>query len=204
MKNVEVTLYRYLNGKRVKVETILTDSKGNYLFDGLQPGDYQVEFELPDGYVFTKPNVDPKVGSDTKPDGTTVTITIRENQDNLDIWAGLYPDKENPPVTPDPDDGGVIPVKPDTDTPIDPNTGKPITDELDEGYTSPDDPKTDNTPSSPGTTNGNSGQSDKTNGNGGLPQSGEAPPLPWQWIGVILILLGGLLMYRNRKAKEVK
>ena len=94
MKNVEVTLYRYLNGKRVKVETILTDSKGNYLFDGLQPGDYQVEFELPDGYVFTKPNVDPKVGSDTKPDGTTVTITILENQDNLDIWAGLYPDKE--------------------------------------------------------------------------------------------------------------
>lgn len=201
MKNIEVTLYRFLDGKRIKIGTIRTDEDGDYLFEGLQPGDYQVVFEIPDGYVITKPNVNPATGSDAKSNGTTGTISIGINEDNLDIWAGLYPDEDQPPVTPNPDDeDGVTPVDPNTGGPIDPNTGKPISDNA---GASTGGGKGKPTPSGPNSSNqdgkGKDATGSKGNMNGeGLPQTGESTPIPWQPIGVALMFVG-LWFLRNKR-----
>ena len=52
------------------VETATTDAKGYYWFDMLTPGDYMVEFSLPDGNMWTSPNV--KDGATTATDSDAV------------------------------------------------------------------------------------------------------------------------------------
>jgi len=47
-----VNLLDYTTGEQIATTT--TDDTGYYYFDNLQPGDYQVEFTLPDGYMWTK------------------------------------------------------------------------------------------------------------------------------------------------------
>ncbi|MDH3306780.1 MAG: carboxypeptidase regulatory-like domain-containing protein [Acidimicrobiia bacterium] len=83
---VDVTL---LSGDDVIANTS-TDGEGNYLFDGLPPGDYDVVFDVPEGWVVTTPNAgDDALDSDAAVDGTTPTVTLGPDEDNLDTDMGL-------------------------------------------------------------------------------------------------------------------
>jgi len=49
----DVTVYLYKDG--AQIDSTTTDENGFYYFDMLNPGDYQVTFVLPDGYLWTAP-----------------------------------------------------------------------------------------------------------------------------------------------------
>jgi len=77
------------------VATATTDQDGYYMFDSLDAGDYYLEFELPDGYVFTLMDQggDDELDSDVDPDsGTTDCFTLTEDQSNMTLDAGMYMD----------------------------------------------------------------------------------------------------------------
>ena len=68
--------------------------QGYYIFENLVPGDYYVEFEIPEGYNVTKSNIgaddkDSDVDDSNGP-GTTAAVTVAENGENLTVDAGLY------------------------------------------------------------------------------------------------------------------
>ncbi len=65
---------------------------GSYLFGLLLPGDYEVRFTAPAGYVFTAQNVggDDTIDSDASAAGVTATITVPGNTSLTTVDAGLY------------------------------------------------------------------------------------------------------------------
>ncbi len=70
------------------LDSQLTDGSGNYLFDRLYPGDYEVNFTLPTGYMWTHTTA----GGDSTLDSnapTTVSETLVSDEDNLTIDAGV-------------------------------------------------------------------------------------------------------------------
>lgn len=77
----------------VVVASMVTDANGQYLFDDLMPGDYQVQFVAPSGYTFTSQSpTNPEAvnnDSDAGDDGLTgvINLVIGEHQRNVD--AGL-------------------------------------------------------------------------------------------------------------------
>ncbi len=79
LKGVKVTLLDD-EGNPVPGKTTETDDEGYYQFDELDPGTYQVRFELPRGYVLTVPDQgsDDAVDSDALP--TDATKTVGETQ----------------------------------------------------------------------------------------------------------------------------
>jgi hypothetical protein len=84
-----------LDGSGSVVGTTVTandtsNNPGYYLFSGLQPGAYSVQFVAPGGYVFTTPNVDGSA-TDSNADvitGKTGTYTLIQTDITAD--AGLY------------------------------------------------------------------------------------------------------------------
>ncbi|TCP39551.1 SdrD B-like domain-containing protein [Rhodovulum marinum] len=87
--NVTVTL---LDGDGNEVASQATDGNGNYLFEGLAAGDYQVVFELPaGGFAFTTPDAggDDAADSDADATGATGTITLAAGEENLTVDAGI-------------------------------------------------------------------------------------------------------------------
>jgi uncharacterized repeat protein (TIGR01451 family) len=68
---------------------------GYYLFTGIPPGDYIVDFVRPAGYVFTIYNADSlglngEANSDAQiPSGRTVAFSLLAGESNLDVDAGL-------------------------------------------------------------------------------------------------------------------
>jgi len=76
------------------VGTTTTDGTGNYAFTNLAPGDYQVEFIAPPGYVFSPPNQggDDQIDSDVDPaTGFTPILTLAPGETNNSVDAGLCP-----------------------------------------------------------------------------------------------------------------
>ncbi|MBX2998999.1 MAG: DNRLRE domain-containing protein [Caldilineaceae bacterium] len=75
------------------LDTKVTTSTGLYLFSGLTPGSYFVNFSLPSGYVFTQRD---QGGDDTKDsdanslNGFTTLITLVSGQTDLRWDAGAY------------------------------------------------------------------------------------------------------------------
>jgi len=70
----------------------ITDANGNYLFDGLDAGNYKVTFELPnDSTVFSPTNVgaDDAIDSDANEMGMTETIVLVQGESNLTVDAGI-------------------------------------------------------------------------------------------------------------------
>jgi protocatechuate 3,4-dioxygenase beta subunit len=59
LRGVAVTLLR--EGEDEPVASLLTGRQGAYRFDGLQPGNYTVRFDLPEGYRFTQEDGDSAV-----------------------------------------------------------------------------------------------------------------------------------------------
>ncbi|WP_435017842.1 SdrD B-like domain-containing protein [Tundrisphaera sp. TA3] len=83
---------RLLNASGSVIGTKQTASNGSYLFDGLAPGTYSVQFVLPDGYAFTGKD---RGGNDLKDSdadiltGRTATTTLAAGQSDLSLDAGL-------------------------------------------------------------------------------------------------------------------
>ncbi|MFP4031440.1 MAG: SdrD B-like domain-containing protein [Desulfococcaceae bacterium] len=78
---------------------IVTDSDGNYRFEGLPPGEYRVRFVRPDGFAFSPAGAggDPAADSDADPATGEATASLAAGQDRIDLDAGLIPDV--PPLT---------------------------------------------------------------------------------------------------------
>ena len=75
------------------IETTTTEADGSYNFEGLDPGTYSVQFELPDGFVFSPLNVgDDALDSDANPtaDGMTATTTLESGDNDPTLDAGIY------------------------------------------------------------------------------------------------------------------
>jgi len=88
--NVIVNLYK---SDGTLVGTTITNSTGFYIFDSLSPGEYYVEFILPDYLSFTIPDLglDDEVDSDVDPSTGQTTITLLQPGENDNTWdAGLY------------------------------------------------------------------------------------------------------------------
>ncbi|MGB5049331.1 MAG: SdrD B-like domain-containing protein [Caldilineaceae bacterium] len=91
LKNVVVKLYK--PGNPNPVATTATDTNGNYSFTGLVPGDYEVGFEAPSGYVFAPKGQGGDINNDSNANvgtGRTDTITLASGENNNTIDAGLY------------------------------------------------------------------------------------------------------------------
>jgi hypothetical protein len=72
--------------------TTTTNASGNYLFNGLAPGQYKAQFTAPQGYVFTTPDVGANDGVDSDANiltGITQTVTLTSGQSNLTLDVGL-------------------------------------------------------------------------------------------------------------------
>jgi hypothetical protein len=72
--------------------TTLTNSDGNYEFSGLPIGDYQVEFILPDGHIFTDMDTGTDDALDSDADettGITDTYSIVAGENNPTVDAGI-------------------------------------------------------------------------------------------------------------------
>ncbi|MEF3273850.1 MAG: carboxypeptidase regulatory-like domain-containing protein, partial [Chloroflexus sp.] len=90
VSGVIVRLYRE-NG--TLVETVVTDSNGSFLFTGLAPGNYYLEFTLPMGWVFSSPGQggDSSRDSDVDPTtGRTLVFTLGNGQSDTSWWAGIH------------------------------------------------------------------------------------------------------------------
>jgi Ca2+-binding RTX toxin-like protein len=90
LAGVEVDL---LNAAGQVVATQNTDAGGNYLFTGLRPGDYKVQFVAPTGYVFTAQSVTGSTpASDSNPNaqGQSALVTYPSGADDRTVDAGLY------------------------------------------------------------------------------------------------------------------
>jgi len=93
-KGVEGVTVRLTSNRFAGEETTTTDANGMYMFSNLRPGDYQVEFVLPNGYTRSTSN---QGGDDTKDSdadastGKTGTYTLTSGQYNSTVDAGIYP-----------------------------------------------------------------------------------------------------------------
>lgn len=90
LAGVTVNLY---DGAGNLLATATTDGTGFYMFSGLTPGDYYVEFVAPVGYSLTPQDqgVDDAVDSDADTTtGQTAVFTITSGESNTTIDAGLY------------------------------------------------------------------------------------------------------------------
>lgn len=73
--------------------TTFTDGNGNYLFEGLRPGTYAVQFAPDAATPFTKPNVGLNNGVDSDANvttGKTETVTLLSGGDDRTLDAGVY------------------------------------------------------------------------------------------------------------------
>jgi|GEM_PF-1348479 len=88
----EVTVNLYIcDDGNFLFDSTMTDANGLYLFDNLEPGDYYVEFVLPDGFAFTNPDQGNDDAWDSDADtvtGKTVCFTLPCEED-LTRDAGL-------------------------------------------------------------------------------------------------------------------
>jgi len=89
VEGVVVELYNCLDEL---LATAVTDVNGFYIFDDLQPGDYYVIFDLPEGYVFTMQDqgADDAVDSDADPTtGKTICTNLEAGENDMTWDAGI-------------------------------------------------------------------------------------------------------------------
>jgi protocatechuate 3,4-dioxygenase beta subunit len=81
-----------LDGSGNLLASTPADSSGYYEFDGLLPGNYQLQFVAPPGYQFSPQGegADSSLDSDADPSGRTVVVSLATDEDQTDLDAGLY------------------------------------------------------------------------------------------------------------------
>ncbi len=80
------------------IASTMTDMDGMYMFTDLMPGDYYVEFELPDDYFFTMMDqgMDDALDSDADPEtGMTMCFNLESGEVDLTWDAGLYMEEDD-------------------------------------------------------------------------------------------------------------
>ncbi|MEW6004452.1 MAG: SdrD B-like domain-containing protein [Stygiobacter sp.] len=89
VQNVTVKLYD-CNNNLISSKT--TDVNGNYIFSNLNPGDYYLKFELPNGFVFTQKDAtdDDKDSDADLSTGKTIYTTLTAGENDLTWDAGIY------------------------------------------------------------------------------------------------------------------
>ena len=89
VKGVTVKL---LNSSGTVVATTTTGDSGNYVFNGLDAGNYKVQVVSPSGYYVTKQNAAGYNGTDSAVDGSgyTGTISLAAGQNVNKVDAGIY------------------------------------------------------------------------------------------------------------------
>ncbi len=93
-----VNLY---DAQNVLLDSTVTDDDGLFLFSDLMPGDYELEFILPDGYAFTLQNMGDDPFKDSDVDmwtGLTGLISLSGGQVDLSWGAGLLQADDHPPI----------------------------------------------------------------------------------------------------------
>ncbi|MFC1969329.1 SdrD B-like domain-containing protein [Chloroflexota bacterium] len=87
---VTVNLY---SPNDVLAGTTTTSNGGNYIFTGLEPGNYYLEFIAPAGYIFSPSDQggDNTIDSDADTAGQTELITLSLTEEDLTWDAGMYP-----------------------------------------------------------------------------------------------------------------
>ena len=81
-----------LNAAGTVIATQQTSGNGGYLFTGLAPGTYSVQFALPAGYAFTGKDQGGNDATDSDADtvtGKTAAFSLASGQSNLTLDAGL-------------------------------------------------------------------------------------------------------------------
>ncbi|HEC2177923.1 TPA: carboxypeptidase regulatory-like domain-containing protein [Staphylococcus delphini] len=132
------------------VDTRVTDTNGNYLFENVKQGDYTVEFETPEGYTPTQTG---QGTTDNDSNGTSTKVTVGDS-DDLSLDSGFYKETPEPPTEPDnpdpdqPTDPGQ-PDNPDPDQPTDPGQPDNPSPEQPSEPGQPDNPSPEQ-PSEPG------------------------------------------------------
>ncbi|MGK7953735.1 MAG: SdrD B-like domain-containing protein, partial [Crocosphaera sp.] len=88
VEGITVTL---VNNLFQTVATTTTDSNGNYHFENLLPGSYQVQFAKPQDYIFTQQNKgdNDNLDSDVDVNGISHVVTLFGNDFDPTIDAGL-------------------------------------------------------------------------------------------------------------------
>ncbi len=79
------------NNSVLDMQNTLAD--GSYGFDNLDPGDYKVTFDLPNGYKFTNPNIggDDALDSDANlTNGMTQIVSLLGGDSDLTLDAGIF------------------------------------------------------------------------------------------------------------------
>ncbi|OAN45081.1 hypothetical protein A6A03_02690 [Chloroflexus islandicus] len=90
VSGVTVRLYR---SDGTLVGTVVTGSDGSYLFTELPPGNYYIEFGLPEGWVFSPQGQGSDSGSDSDVDPNTQrtqVFMLTSGQNDLSWWAGIH------------------------------------------------------------------------------------------------------------------
>ncbi len=89
MTDIRVNL---LNDEGDVLRSTITDHVGQYTFDNLDPGNYQIEFEAPEGYEFTKKNqgFDESLDSDVSEEGMSDMVFIDPSNIVRDLDAGIF------------------------------------------------------------------------------------------------------------------
>ncbi len=73
------------------IDTVLTDSNGNYLFDDLTPGEYKISIIKPVEYQFADSNIgNDSFDSDINSDGFSICESLKSGENNLTYDIGLY------------------------------------------------------------------------------------------------------------------
>lgn len=93
MADVTVTLYEKVGADYVEAASTKTDADGYYLFDTLNPNDYQVKIEVPNGYMLSDANEGSNEEKDSNfdpSDSSSETFFIESGEHDLTIDAGLY------------------------------------------------------------------------------------------------------------------
>jgi len=86
-----VTVY-LLNAAGTVVSTQTTNASGNYLFTGLAPGAYSVQFVAPTGYTLSSQDAGSNDALDSDANaatGKTAAVTLNSGDSNLTVDAGL-------------------------------------------------------------------------------------------------------------------
>lgn len=93
IEGVTVNLYKF--GEANVLMSTETDSSGLYLFDELEPGEYQVEFALPDGYAISPKDQggDDTKDSDVDPNSERIDLIQGLGGINYTLDAGMYQQK---------------------------------------------------------------------------------------------------------------
>jgi hypothetical protein len=90
IEGVTVSLYDF---EENFVDSAVTDENGHYTFDGVEPGDYYLEFMLLEDYEFSPMDQgdNDTLDSDADPEtGLTGTLTLEADMSYLDVDAGMY------------------------------------------------------------------------------------------------------------------